>query len=52
MKRWPIIRHICWFIADYRVWRWVRECERCGIGDGVEHPRDKAYLNAIWRGEA
>lgn len=48
MKRWPIIRHIRWFLEmlSYRAW-WNEV--------GREHwlapsPRDVEYLKDIWEG--
>jgi hypothetical protein len=51
MSRWPIIRHIRWLYLDWQVRRWARMWAQHGIGLGHVNPSDRAYLDAVWRGE-
>lgn len=51
MKRWPIIRHIRWFIGSWLVWRHARRWGSLGIGLGVPNESDLRVLDAIWRGD-
>ena len=52
MKRWPIIRHIRYFVLRYRVERWAWECGRIGFGMGYPNASDLAHLDDIWAGRA
>lgn len=50
MKRWPIIRHIRYFIAMYRVNRHYDYWRQVGYLP-VHADQDYAVCDAIWRGE-
>jgi hypothetical protein len=50
MKRWPIIRHIRYFINVYRVNRHYDEWRKLGFLP-VHIARDIEALDEIWRGE-
>lgn len=52
MKRLPIIRHIRYWWASYRVHRWAWSWGQAGIGMGFPNPSDLEHLDRIWRGEA
>lgn len=50
MKRWPIIRHVRYFIGLYRVHRHYAIWASMGsLPVNIDH--DYAVLDAIWRGE-
>lgn len=51
MKRWPIIRHVRYFV---NVWRFNRACDQWARMTGFCIPQqsDLDYLEAIWKGEA
>jgi hypothetical protein len=50
MKRWPIIRHIRYFILKYRVERHYDMWLQLGYMP-VHSQADYDLLDAIWRGE-
>jgi hypothetical protein len=50
MKRWPIIRHIRWMCATYRVNKWYENWEKLGyLPVNAQHDYD--HCDRIWRGE-
>lgn len=50
MKRWPIIRHVRYFIWSWRVERHYDNWAALGFFP-VKRDSDDAVLDAIWRGE-
>lgn len=50
MKRWPLIRHIRYFIGLYRVNRHYEMWSSLGRLP-VHRDQDYAVLDAIWRGD-
>lgn len=50
MRRWPIIRHVRYFILMYRVNRHYDRWQLVGFLPTNAH-LDYAALDAIWRGE-
>ena len=50
MKRWPIIRHIRYFILQRRLARWWQRYGRHHFL--LVNERDLLYLDRVWRGEA
>jgi hypothetical protein len=50
MKRWPVIRHIRYWLASYRVHRWAQLWGQGGVGLGWPNPSDLAHLDRIWTG--
>ena len=51
MKRWWGIRHLRYAWWSWRVAVWAREWMRAGIGLGIPHSSDIAWLDRIWRGD-
>ena len=50
MKRWPLIRHVRFFWAAWRLARWWKT-----VGSHywlAPNPLDERYLEAIWKGKA
>lgn len=52
MTRWPIIRHLRWALAAWRLRAHVRRMYRAGLGLGRPTPHDLRIIDAIWRGDA
>jgi hypothetical protein len=50
MKRWPVIRHIRYWILRYRLSRWIDFCQRHGLGL-VPQESDVRYLLDVWDGK-
>lgn len=50
MKRWPVIRHIRYWVLSikFALW-WGRAGRHLGA---FPNPNDIEYLNAVWRGKA
>jgi hypothetical protein len=49
MLRWPIIRHIRWFVLMWRFQRWMSVWAK--LGYPIPQRSDLEYLDRVWKGE-